>query len=311
LGSTSVTTGRHGGSPVRQWYEPYGEVRWSTGGLPTDYGFTGQRWDDSIRLIQMGARWYDARIGRWISADTIVPVPANPRNFNRYTYCGDNPVIFVDPTGHMQWPGDGGESNPQQYRVRPWEYQYLLTPEEQTCLQDRLYPGPDTADIFRIAGDALSGIQITGEVGEMLANPKTWRDAGRLINVQASALELGIVWGADIYEYGWGRKQGTGIASTEFASAVFVDGAITVVPPLVGAAVGATVGGPPGMLVGTVAGEASSVVVSAVFRDQLVLVVDGQVMHPFVEWQRTHPHESPEHSYWLPYYGPTNSRFAD
>ncbi|NLE46396.1 MAG: RHS repeat-associated core domain-containing protein, partial [Chloroflexi bacterium] len=107
LGSTSVTTGRHGGSAVRQWYEPYGAVRWSTGALPTDYGFTGQRHDESIRLIQMGARWYDARIGRWISPDTIVPERGVPHALNRYAYVRNSPCILIDESGHC-WGIAGG-----------------------------------------------------------------------------------------------------------------------------------------------------------------------------------------------------------
>jgi hypothetical protein len=48
----------------------------------------------------MNARWYDARIGRFISADVIIPNPADPQNFNRYTYVRNSPINFIDPTGH-------------------------------------------------------------------------------------------------------------------------------------------------------------------------------------------------------------------
>ncbi|NLE46151.1 MAG: RHS repeat-associated core domain-containing protein, partial [Chloroflexi bacterium] len=61
----------------------------------------GQRHDESIRLVQMGARWYDARIGRWISADTIVPQPQAPQEFNRYSYVQNAPLVLRDPTGHV------------------------------------------------------------------------------------------------------------------------------------------------------------------------------------------------------------------
>jgi hypothetical protein len=54
-------------------------------------------------LIEMGARWYDSSLGRWISADTIVPDMANPQSLNRYSYVYNNPVIYVDPTGHSPW----------------------------------------------------------------------------------------------------------------------------------------------------------------------------------------------------------------
>jgi RHS repeat-associated protein len=40
-------------------YYPYGEERWSSDTLPTDYRFTGQRLDGDLGLYQMGARFYD------------------------------------------------------------------------------------------------------------------------------------------------------------------------------------------------------------------------------------------------------------
>jgi len=100
LGSTSLATTAAGALHSRQGYYPYGETRYTAGELPTDFGFTGQRDDSYIKLIQMGARWYDAQLGRWISADTLVPNPANPQDFNRYTYVSNNPLRYTDPTGH-------------------------------------------------------------------------------------------------------------------------------------------------------------------------------------------------------------------
>jgi hypothetical protein len=50
----------------------------------------------------MGARWYDSELGRWVSPDTIVPDPTNPQGFNRYSYVVNNPLKFIDPTGHKE-----------------------------------------------------------------------------------------------------------------------------------------------------------------------------------------------------------------
>ncbi len=50
-------------------------------------------------------------IGRFISADTIVPYPFNPQSLNRYSYCRNNPMIYVDPSGHFDiqmYPEYGG-----------------------------------------------------------------------------------------------------------------------------------------------------------------------------------------------------------
>jgi hypothetical protein len=49
----------------------------------------------------MGARWYDPYLSRWVSADTVVPDPANPQGLNRYSYVNNRSLNFVDPSGHM------------------------------------------------------------------------------------------------------------------------------------------------------------------------------------------------------------------
>jgi RHS repeat-associated protein len=85
---------------AQQLYAPFGATRWVSGTLPTDLRFTGQREDAFTGLVHMGARWYNSRIGRWISPDTIVPDPAAPQDFNRYAYSRNNPVGYIDPSGH-------------------------------------------------------------------------------------------------------------------------------------------------------------------------------------------------------------------
>ena len=51
----------------------------------------------------MGARWYDSELGRWISPDSIVPDPANPQSLNRFAYVYNNPLGYVDFSGHIPW----------------------------------------------------------------------------------------------------------------------------------------------------------------------------------------------------------------
>ncbi len=48
----------------------------------------------------MNARFYLPGVGRFISADTIVPDPANPQALNRYSYVLNRPLALIDPTGH-------------------------------------------------------------------------------------------------------------------------------------------------------------------------------------------------------------------
>ncbi|MGH2537514.1 MAG: RHS repeat-associated core domain-containing protein, partial [Candidatus Promineifilaceae bacterium] len=53
-----------------------------------------------VGLIYMNARFYVPAVGRFASADSIVPDNENPEAFNRYSYSYNNPVNFVDPSGH-------------------------------------------------------------------------------------------------------------------------------------------------------------------------------------------------------------------
>jgi len=48
-------------------------------------------------------RWYEPRLGRFVSADTVVPNPGNPQDLNRYAYTRNNPLRYTDPTGHCPW----------------------------------------------------------------------------------------------------------------------------------------------------------------------------------------------------------------
>jgi len=70
-----------------------------SGGMPTDFGFAGHRYDSSTGLIYMGARYYDPVLGRFISPDPTVPEPGNPQSLNRYSYVENNPLKFIDPYG--------------------------------------------------------------------------------------------------------------------------------------------------------------------------------------------------------------------
>ena len=99
LSGTSLVTSDNGTSLGNMKYYPFGVCRNSPENFPTDRLFTGQRLDNT-GLYYYGARYYDATMGRFISADTIIPDPANPQSFNRYSYCLNNPLKYVDPSGH-------------------------------------------------------------------------------------------------------------------------------------------------------------------------------------------------------------------
>jgi RHS repeat-associated protein len=91
LTGTSVVSDNGGASVSTIKYTPFGETRSFSGKDVTDKKFTGQRLDGT-GLYYYDARYYDPLIGRFISPDTIIPNPANPQSFNRYSYCLNNPL---------------------------------------------------------------------------------------------------------------------------------------------------------------------------------------------------------------------------
>jgi RHS repeat-associated protein len=70
----------------------------STGALPIDQKFTRQR-RYANELYGYGVRYNHPDIGRFIYPDTVVQNPANPQSLNRYSYCQNNPLKYVDPSG--------------------------------------------------------------------------------------------------------------------------------------------------------------------------------------------------------------------
>jgi len=108
LGSASVVTDASGTILGENRYYPFGETRVTTGTIFTDRLFTGQREMAGLGIYHYNARFYSPKLGRFLSADTIVPSYANPQSLNRFSYTVNNPLRYTDPTGHMLTEGDGG-----------------------------------------------------------------------------------------------------------------------------------------------------------------------------------------------------------
>jgi len=49
----------------------------------------------------MNARLYDPALGRFLSPDPYVQMPDFTQNFNRYSYCLNNPLVYVDEDGEF------------------------------------------------------------------------------------------------------------------------------------------------------------------------------------------------------------------
>ena len=103
LGSSNVSTDASGNVVTHLEYNPFGTPSVSEGTHNEDYKFTGKELDASTELYYYSARYYDAHLGRFISADSIVQAPLDPQSLNRYSYCRNNPLVYSDPSGNFWW----------------------------------------------------------------------------------------------------------------------------------------------------------------------------------------------------------------
>ncbi len=62
-------------------------------------GFGGHEELASVGLIHMNGRVYDAKLGRFASADPHIQAPNNSQSYNRYSYVLNNPLKYTDPSG--------------------------------------------------------------------------------------------------------------------------------------------------------------------------------------------------------------------
>ncbi|MFT3740959.1 MAG: RHS repeat-associated core domain-containing protein [Breznakibacter sp.] len=116
LGSVNVITNESGAIVEEHSFDAWGRRRnptnWTyanvTGAGVTDHGFTGHEHLDQFGVINMNGRMYDPLVGRFFSPDRLVQNPGFSQSFNRYSYCFNNPLKYVDPTGWASQNTYGG-----------------------------------------------------------------------------------------------------------------------------------------------------------------------------------------------------------
>jgi len=115
LGSLVASTNESGTITQRFTFDPWGKrvclaangttsTCSSNGSTGTEErGFTGHEMLDEIGLIHMNGRLYDPELGRFLQADPVIQNPLDGQNYNRYSYVGNNPLSYTDPSGFSRW----------------------------------------------------------------------------------------------------------------------------------------------------------------------------------------------------------------
>lgn len=96
-GDVSSITDTEGNLLTNYQYDAYGNIISDILENDTNpFAYCGEYLDKETGLIYLRNRYYDPEVGRFITQDPIKD------GLNWYSYCGGNPVIFVDPWG-LKW----------------------------------------------------------------------------------------------------------------------------------------------------------------------------------------------------------------
>lgn len=111
LGSITHITDESGNLLHEYSYDPWGRLRdpvtqhvYDVGQAPKlllGRGYCGHEHLEWCGLINMNARLYDPTVGRFLSPDPYVQTPDFSQNFNRYSYCLNNPLRYTDLSGEL------------------------------------------------------------------------------------------------------------------------------------------------------------------------------------------------------------------
>ena len=155
LGNVSDITDEIGSVVESYSYDAYGSSLGSSS-VGNPYLFNGRRFDAETGLYHYRARYYDIGVGRFLQTDSL----GYYDNINLYSYCGNNPVMFIDPWG-------------------------LCKKSDFSKTTDLII---STASIISIGSLTVVG---GPDVSDIIVQPVTWIGAGLAIGTAYVVIELG------------------------------------------------------------------------------------------------------------------------
>jgi RHS repeat-associated protein len=120
LGSVSTLTDERQKDVQSYEYTSFGELKHRGNNVKQSYTYTGREWDEEMGMHFYRARYYDAKIGRFLTKDPLLqkfirnaesqqPQTSalltrihDPRGLHSYVYVRNNPIKLTDPSGMIE-----------------------------------------------------------------------------------------------------------------------------------------------------------------------------------------------------------------
>ena len=100
--STSSLVKEDGSADATYQYTDFGETTiQGDDQAKNEVSYTGGIYDQSTGLYYLNARYYNPEDGRFMTEDSYRGEIMNPETGHLYVYCANNPVNYVDPSGHL------------------------------------------------------------------------------------------------------------------------------------------------------------------------------------------------------------------
>jgi RHS repeat-associated protein len=187
LGSTRLITDENGNTVTDVSYTPFGED--SLNGEES-YLYTGKE-RDSTGLYYYGARYYDPSTGRFLTGDIAAGNRNIPQTLNKYVYCLNNPLKYIDPSGN--------ESEDPQYIVEQvFKKLQNIDPEQFAEIQEKIDSGEITeleavAEIIDLLGYTIDWENSTDDYLSVVINSDLTINV--VINNELKDEEGNTLWG--------------------------------------------------------------------------------------------------------------------
>ncbi len=155
-------------------YDAWGNILSQKETIKNRFKFTGQQLDNITNQYYLRARFYNPTIARFTQEDTY-----KGDGLNLYTYCANNPVYYVDPTGNIceEVYKRLIEKRNAGRKLKPNEIESIEVYEKlNQRLLESIKETEDFVTYKRVQGQLSKDILLINEENKLYINPK-WIDS--------------------------------------------------------------------------------------------------------------------------------------